>query len=90
MTKNARIRVSGRVQGVGFRAATKRTALALEISGTVQNEADGTVLIVAEGEESKLKEFIAWCHKGPPHAVVSEVQIIEGVVEGLSKFVVGP
>lgn len=88
MIKNSKIRVRGEVQGVGFRAATKRMAIALGINGNIRNEADGSVLIEAEGDEGKMEEFISWCHKGPAQATVSEVQITSGVVQGFSEFVV--
>ncbi len=69
-----RIRVKGKVQGVFFRASTKEKADELDIKGWVRNEPDGSVLIEAEGEEGKLKEFLDWCWEGPSAARVEEVQ----------------
>jgi len=64
------IRVSGKVQGVFFRASTQETAQRLGVSGIVRNEPDGSVYVEAEGDESSLNQFIAWCRHGPPRAKV--------------------
>ena len=52
------IRVWGRVQGVGFRFFTQQLAIQLEITGTVQNKMDGSVLAVAQGEPNAVGRFI--------------------------------
>ena len=52
------IRVWGRVQGVGFRFFTQQLAIQLDITGTVQNKMDGSVLAVAQGEPSAVNRFI--------------------------------
>jgi acylphosphatase len=80
------IRISGKVQGVYFRASTKATAEKFGIKGFVRNESDGSVYIVAEGEEESLKQFVAWCHHGPSHAEVSNVDLNEGPVQGHTSF----
>ncbi len=67
------VRVSGRVQGVGFRYATVDAAQALGVSGWVRNTHDGAVELVAEGTEPRLQELIAWCWRGPAGARVSSV-----------------
>ena len=67
--------ISGRVQGVFFRANTQDEARALGLTGWVRNLADGRVEVVAEGEEEKLKRLITWCRKGPPGARVQDVQV---------------
>jgi acylphosphatase len=56
------------------------------INGFVRNEKDGSVYIEAEGEEENLKQFVAWCHHGPPHAEVQQVDLKEGSVQGFKKF----
>jgi acylphosphatase len=66
--------VSGRVQGVFFRAATARTAQALGVRGFARNLLDGTVEIVAEGEEESLERLLEWAHTGPSQARVGEVR----------------
>lgn len=86
MRKHFNIRVSGRVQGVFFRASTKTSADQLNISGFVRNEPDGSVYIEAEGEEKKLEEFIDWCHKGPTSAQVDKVALSEMPVQDFQGF----
>jgi acylphosphatase len=71
----ARIVVSGRVQGVYFRASARDVALARRLSGWVRNRLDGDVEAVVEGEEDAVQAFIAWCHDGPPGAYVADVQV---------------
>lgn len=69
-----RIRVEGKVQGVFFRASTQEKARELGVAGWVRNEADGAVLIEAEGEEEAVKALVEWCWKGPSAASVKDVQ----------------
>jgi acylphosphatase len=71
------IKISGKVQGVFFRASTKEQADHLGIKGLVRNEKDGSVYVEAEGVKSKLDQFVLWCKQGPPHAVVTDVEITE-------------
>jgi len=75
MQNRLRVLVSGRVQGVYFRAFTRKKALQLGINGYAKNLADGKVEIVAEAEEVILEKFILWCHKGPITARVDEVLV---------------
>lgn len=65
--------VSGRVQGVGFRWATRVQALRLDIAGWVRNLPDGDVEVHAEGPRESLDPFLAWLEKGPPYAHVDGV-----------------
>jgi acylphosphatase len=65
--------VSGRVQGVWFRAHTERKARALGLVGWVRNAPDGTVHIVAEGPREALDALVEWAWKGSPHSEVAEV-----------------
>ncbi|GIX21748.1 MAG: acylphosphatase [Gammaproteobacteria bacterium] len=67
-------RVWGRVQGVGFRAATCQTARRLGVDGWVRNCPDGSVEVVACAPPAVLAEFEAWLHQGPP---LAEVQAVE-------------
>jgi acylphosphatase len=67
------IRVTGRVQGVGFRFETQRMARIYGIKGFVKNLPDGSVYIEAEENEEQLRSFILWCKKGPAHARVDEI-----------------
>jgi acylphosphatase len=84
--KHISIKISGNVQGVFFRASTKDMADQMGVWGFVQNERDGSVYIEAEGEDENLTEFVAWCHHGPSHAEVKNVQIEEGSLHGFSRF----
>lgn len=74
--RRARIWVSGKVQGVWYRATTVEVAQNLGLTGWVKNLPDGRVEIVAEGPKDSLDKLIAWCHEGPPLAIVGEVKVI--------------
>jgi acylphosphatase len=71
----AYIRVSGVVQGVGFRYFTQRMARDLGLSGWVRNRPDGDVDLEAMGEKGLIEELIRVLRVGPPSAHVSDVQI---------------
>ncbi len=86
MKKHFKIQVFGRVQGVWFRDSTEKKAQELGVFGWVRNESDGSVLIVAEGEENALNDFIDWCDEGPEMAKVESVEITEGKVEDFHDF----
>jgi acylphosphatase len=75
MKARAHVLISGRVQGVWFRANTKDKAEELGVKGWVKNTFDGNVEAVFEGEEDKVKQMIAWCHRGPPLANVTNVKV---------------
>ena len=72
-----RLRITGRVQGVAFRASTVTAARALGLAGWVANRADGSVEAVAEGDEAEVAAFIRWCHQGPPAARVDHVEVTD-------------
>ena len=63
-------RITGNVQGVGFRWWTRKTASALDLRGTVRNARDGSVAIEAEGPEDVLDDFEEQLHHGPSSARV--------------------
>ena len=67
--------VTGRVQGVFFRATAKKTAITLGLAGWVRNTENGDVELLVSGKEEKLEEFEQWCKVGPPQAVVKDVII---------------
>ncbi len=75
MTQCIRCIVSGRVQGVFFRASAQRMAQELDISGWARNMPDGCVEVVACGDENKVREFQDWLWVGPQHASVSDVSV---------------
>jgi acylphosphatase len=66
--------ISGRVQGVGFRASAYDEAHSLGLAGWVRNRPGGEVEIVAEGKRENLEMLFAWAHSGPPGARVIHVQ----------------
>jgi acylphosphatase len=71
----ARVRVTGRVQGVYFRAWTRTEAGKLGLDGWVRNENDGSVTVLLAGPRKNLDAMIAILHRGPPEAVVSKVVV---------------
>jgi acylphosphatase len=75
MANLARVQVliSGRVQGVFFRAYTRDQAVARGLRGWVRNLPDGRVAAVFEGDREKIDSMLAWCRQGPPYAAVDEV-----------------
>ena len=68
-----RFLVTGKVQGVFFRASTRERALALGLRGRATNLADGGVEVIAEGDAAALDALAAWLHHGPPAARVESV-----------------
>jgi len=69
--------ISGRVQGIFFRANTQQKAEQLGIKGWVRNTSDGKVEAVFVGDKQKVDEIIKWCHQGPSMAEVENVEIEE-------------
>jgi len=84
--KHISITVQGKVQGVFFRASTKKKADELGIKGSVRNNFDGSVSISAEGNEETLKQFVAWCKIGPSHARVDYFDIQDKPWQGFNDF----
>lgn len=82
--KRLALRVYGKVHGVFFRASTVDKAKELGLNGFVQNEADGTVYIEAEGETEALRQLEQWAHQGPSQARVEKVTVEEK--QGLQHF----
>jgi acylphosphatase len=80
------IRVSGRVQGVFYRASTEEAARRIGVTGTVRNEPDGSVRVEAEGTAAQLDRFLAWLNHGPPAARVESVEARDGDVVGFERF----
>lgn len=72
--KKVRAIASGKVQGVGFRMYTQTQAEQLGVVGFVQNLIDGTVKIVAAGEDDKVDSLIYWAKSGSPSAKVDDLQ----------------
>ena len=72
-----RVRIAGRVQGVGYRYWTERVASELGLSGWVRNCRDGTVEALFSGSPGEVAEMIERCRDGPPSAQVTSVEIQE-------------
>ncbi|MBI3511533.1 MAG: acylphosphatase [Bacteroidetes bacterium] len=75
--KRLSIHVTGKVQGVFFRASTATKAKQIGLTGFVRNEKDGSVYLEAQGNEKQLEEFLVWCRRGPERAVVKEIVVDE-------------
>lgn len=73
MTRQVRIVVCGRVQGVGFRYSTVRRATQLGLTGWVRNRSDGSVELVAHGATDAVEALESWCGHGPSAARVTDV-----------------
>jgi acylphosphatase len=69
------LRISGRVQGVGFRYALQREAIAQGLEGWVRNRRDGSVEALLQGDAAALDAVIAWARRGPPAARVDRVEV---------------
>jgi acylphosphatase len=67
------LRAHGRVQGVGYRDALRRKALALGVTGWVRNRLDGTVEALLQGEAAAVEALAAWARRGPPAARVERI-----------------
>jgi len=81
-----RVRVSGRVQGVGFRAATQAKAEACGVAGWVRNLPDGSVEAALEGEADAVAALVEFCRAGPRLARIERVEVREESAEGLTRF----
>ena len=77
MDKALRIRIDGRVQGVGFRYWAFKQASILGLGGWVRNEADGSVLIECEGSSEDVDNFVSRLRRGPPGARIDRVETRE-------------
>ena len=80
--QRVRIFVKGKVQGVFFRQTTKNVAEKKKVTGWVRNLKDGRVEAMLEGQDVDVSEVVEWSHRGPPNAVVEDVQIINEKYKG--------
>ncbi len=74
-TTRARVVISGRVQGVFFRATTRNRAQEKGVRGWVRNRPDGKVEAVFEGTRDRVQSMVSWCHGGPRMAQVESVEV---------------
>jgi len=82
MKRRAHVYVSGKVQGVFFRATTRDEARNRGVTGWVRNLPDGRVEAVFEGEEEDVRGMVKFCHEGSRAARVDEVEVDWGDYEG--------
>jgi acylphosphatase len=82
----AHVYVTGRVQGVFFRATTRDTAREKGVDGWVKNLADGRVEAVFEGSEADVEAMVEFCQEGSPQARVEDVEVEYGDLEGIDGF----
>lgn len=78
--------VSGRVQGVFYRASTRNLARELGVTGYARNLPDGRVEVLACGGEQAVQALIDWLWKGPPAAKVTAVDVSDAGGEAPSEF----
>jgi acylphosphatase len=86
--KAVQARVTGHVQGVAFRWYTQERARQLGVVGWVRNEADGSVLVHAEGDDDAVDALVEWCRHGPSSARVRDLAVREAEATGASTFAV--
>ena len=88
MAESRYFRVTGRVQGVFYRASTQARAQELGLTGWVRNCSDGSVELEASGDAEALRQLEAWLWQGPERAQVSAVDVAVGAGEPVSGFAV--
>jgi len=89
MAKHITAHVTGKVQGVFFRDATREYAEDQGLCGMVRNEPDGSVYLEAEGDSEKIDAFVQWLKEGPSSAEVENVKIDdEGSPKGFKNFAI--
>ncbi len=86
--KNLIIIVEGKVQGVWFRASTRKIAEELNLHGFVKNEPDGSVYIELTGDDQPVMKLIEWALHGPELSVVEKVSIIKSIFVHESGFTI--
>src|SRR5262245_50033373 len=82
-TRSVRVRIAGRVQGVGYRYWVERTAGRLALAGWVRNCRDGSVEAAFSGARDKVDDMIERCRLGPPAAGVTSVTVLDEGVGGI-------
>src|SRR5205085_8600207 len=86
MAVRRRVVVSGRVQGVGFRAAVSRHARTRGVAGWVRNLPSGQVEAVFEGDEPAVTGMVRYCGEGPSGAIVAGIEVLEETPVGETGF----
>jgi acylphosphatase len=73
-----RLRVRGRVQGVGYRESMRREAVRLGVTGWVRNRLDGSVEAMVQGSAEQVAAILEWAHRGPAVAMVLRLEEEDG------------
>ena len=88
--ETARLRITGKVQGVGYRLWATRTAASLGMRGWVRNRSDGSVEALVTGASQQVVAMIEASRKGPPGAIVDDVSVASAEDDGSDGFVALP
>lgn len=88
MLRAVEIRITGKVQGVFFRASCAEYARHLGVRGWVRNEPDGSVRAHIEGGWTSVEEMLEWCRRGPRRAEVTDVEVTKVPAIDAEGFVV--
>ncbi|MCL4386816.1 MAG: acylphosphatase [Patescibacteria group bacterium] len=80
--KRVKLTVSGDVQGVSFRYFAKDIAKKMGITGWAENQPDGSVIFVIEGDTDRVDEFTEWCRQGSPMSTVENVEVEDQKYKG--------
>jgi acylphosphatase len=88
--KTVRLRVTGRVQGVGYRLWAIEAATGLGLRGWVRNRTDGSVELLATGPDDAVAALIDQCRRGPPGARVDEITVADDEEDGSVGFAARP
>ncbi len=75
--KTYKLHITGKVQGVWYRASAKDKAISLGLRGKVWNQPDGSVGALVQGDDNDITAFVEWCREGPMLAEVNDVAIHE-------------
>ncbi|MBK9586678.1 MAG: acylphosphatase [Alphaproteobacteria bacterium] len=81
-----RLKIFGRVQGVGYRAWMVQTATEMDLTGWVRNREDGSVEAVVTGDDEAVRKLIASCYDGPKTSKVETISVSDGLDELLTVF----
>jgi acylphosphatase len=81
-TRRVHVLITGRVQGVFFRAYTRVAAQTIGVTGWVRNLPDGRVEAIFEGDSDKIEKMIKWCYEGSPMSRVARVEVLEEAYTG--------
>jgi acylphosphatase len=84
-----RVVVTGRVQGVGYRASVAREARAAGLSGFARNRIDGSVVVELEGRPAAVAAVVDWCRTGPSWSEVTGITVQDIETEGSTAFQTG-